>query len=86
MIKYQDISINKIVSEIKTKSCFISSFTQNPNNRIIITGHFNGLVQLWSPNFDNNLVVKIFVHPYSVNALCVDFDGYTLTISVMILK
>ena len=79
MIKYQDISIGKIVSEIKTKSGFISSFTQNPSNGIIITGHSNGLVQLWSPNFGNNSVVKIFAHPYSVNALCVDFDGYTLT-------
>ena len=78
MIKYQDISIGKIVSEIKTKSGFITSFTQNPSNAVIISGHSNGLVQMWTPNFASDPVVKIFAHPYSVNALSVDIDGYTL--------
>ena len=32
VIKYQDISIGKVISEIKTKSGIISSFTQNPHN------------------------------------------------------
>ena len=77
-IKYQDVSIGKIVSEIKTKSGFITSFTQNPSNAIIVSGHSNGLVQMWTPNYGNESVVKIFAHPYSVNAMAVDIDGYTL--------
>ena len=48
VIKYQDISIGKVISKIKTKSVIISSFTQNPHNAVIVSEHSNGLVQIHS--------------------------------------
>ena len=74
-IKYLDISIGQIVSEIKNKSGIISSFTQNPYNAVIISGHSNGLIQMWTPNFASTPVVKIFGHSSGVNGLAVDLEG-----------
>ena len=44
MIKYQDVSIGKIISEIKSKNGEIKSMCLNPYNAVIITGHSNGTV------------------------------------------
>lgn len=78
MIKYLDVSIGKVVAEIKTKSGIISSFTQNPSNAVIISGHSNGLAQLWTPNYGSDSVVKIFAHPCAINSISVDVDGYSM--------
>ena len=78
-IKYLDISIGQIVSEIKTNSGIISCLTQNPNNAVIISGHSNGLIQMWTPNYGNTLVVKIFAHSSGINSCCVDLEGNYLT-------
>ena len=78
-IKYLDISIGQIVSEIKTNSGMISCLTQNPNNAVIITGHSNGLIQMWTPNYGDTPVVKIFAHSSKINSICVDLEGNYLT-------
>jgi len=78
-IKYLDISIGQIVSEIKTNSGIISCLTQNPNNAVIISGHSNGLIQMWTPNYGNTPVVKIFAHSSGINSCCVDLEGNYLT-------
>ena len=78
-IKYLDISIGQIVSEIKTNSGIISCLAQNPNNAVIITGHSNGLIQMWTPNYGNTPVVKIFAHSSGINSCCVDLEGNYLT-------
>jgi U3 small nucleolar RNA-associated protein 7 len=78
-IKYLDVSLGKMVSEIKTKSGEISSMSQNPSNAVIITGHSNGCVNMWTPNFASDPVIKILCHPSSVTGLCVDPSGTCLT-------
>ena len=78
-IKYLDISIGQIVSEIKTNSGIISCLTQNPNNAVIISGHSNGLIQMWTPNYGSTPVVKIFAHSSGINSCCVDLEGNYLT-------
>jgi U3 small nucleolar RNA-associated protein 7 len=77
MLKYQDISIGKIISEIKTKSGEMTSMCQNPYNAVIFTGHSNGVVNLFTPNFSES-VVKILTHPNSVNSISVDTTGHYL--------
>ena len=78
-IKYLDISLGQIVSEIKTNSGIISCFAQNPHNAVIITGHSNGLIQMWTPNYGSTPVVKIFAHSSGINSCCVDLEGNYLT-------
>lgn len=78
-IKYLDISLGKIVAESKTKSGIISSFAQNPYNAVIITGHSNGLLQMWTPNYGSTPVVKIFAHSSGINSCSFDLDGNYLT-------
>jgi U3 small nucleolar RNA-associated protein 7 len=69
--------MGKIVSEIKTKNGIFSCFCQNPQNAVITSGHTNGILNLWTPNFSEP-VVKIFAHSTKINSVCIDNDGYTL--------
>ena len=78
-IKYLDISLGQIVSESKTKSGIISCLAQNPYNAVIISGHSNGLLQMWTPNYGSTPVVKIFAHSSGINSCCVDLEGNYLT-------
>lgn len=75
MIKYQDVTLGKIVSEIKTKNGEITSMCQNPYNAVICTGHSNGTVNMWTPNYGSDPVVKILSHPFSVNTMSIDPTG-----------
>jgi len=74
-IKYLDISLGKIISEIKTKNGIIKSMCQNPKNGVIITGHSNGLINMYTPNYGNDSIIKIFAHNNNVNNICIDIDG-----------
>merc|ERR1711957_269524 len=81
-IKYQDISIGNIVTEIKTKSGEITCMTQNPHNATIATGHSTGVVNIYTPNF-NDPVASILTHPNTVNNLAIDITGnYMVTSGV----
>lgn len=73
-VKYQDVSIGKIITEIKTKSGDITSMSQNPRNAVILTGHSNGVVNLYTPNFSDP-VATLLTHPNSVNNVAVDHSG-----------
>lgn len=79
MIKYLDYSIGQIVSEIKTKSAEISSMTQNIQNSVITTGHSNGTINFWTPNYSSEPVIKILGHPTKVNHVGIDNTGNYLT-------
>jgi U3 small nucleolar RNA-associated protein 7 len=79
MIKYLDVSIGKMMSEIKTKSGDITALCQNPHNAVIVTGHSNGCLNMWTPNFASEPVVKILCHPSSINSVSVDPHGHYLT-------
>jgi len=78
MIKYQDVSIGQIVSEIKSKSGDITAMTQNPWNAVILSGHSNGCINMWTPNYGSEPVVKILAHSNTVNSISVDPQGYYL--------
>lgn len=77
MIKYQDISIGKIISEIKTKSGDITSMCQNSNNAVVLTGHSNGCINMWTPNLPE-AVIKILAHPNTISSVSVDPNGFNL--------
>lgn len=77
-IKYLDVSIGKLISEIKTKSGEITCMVQNPQNAVIVTGHSNGVVNMWTPNFASEPVVKILTHPSAVKNVAVDPTGQYL--------
>jgi U3 small nucleolar RNA-associated protein 7 len=77
MIKYQDVSIGKIISEIKSKNGEIKSMCLNPYNAVILTGHSNGCVSMWTPNMGEP-VVKFLAHSNSVTSLSVDVYGKNL--------
>jgi U3 small nucleolar RNA-associated protein 7 len=77
-IKYLDVSLGKLVTEIKTKSGDITCMVQNPHNAVIITGHSNGCVNMWTPNFASEPVVKILTHPGAVQSVSVDPTGQYL--------
>jgi len=51
--------------------------TQNQQNAIILSGHTNGCVCLWSPNLPDP-VVKILTHATTVSSLSVDYAGNCL--------
>ena len=78
-IKYLDVSMGKVASEIKTKSGDITALSQNPFNAIIVSGHSNGCVNMWTPNFASEPVVKLLCHPNSVSSVTVDPYGNYLT-------
>lgn len=73
-LKYQDVTTGKLVSEIHTKTGTPCSFTQNPYNAILHTGHQNGTVTLWSPNSSEPLV-KLLAHKGPVRSVGVDREG-----------
>ena len=62
--KYSDIFLWKIVAEAKTKSGMISCLAQNPYNPVIISGHSNRLIKIWTPKYGITPVFKIFAHSY----------------------
>lgn len=53
--------------------------TQNIQNSIIVTGHSNGTVNFWSPNYNSEPVVKMLTHPNSVTNVVIDNSGNYLT-------
>lgn len=53
--------------------------SQNPQNSVIVTGHSNGTVNLWTPNYSGEPVVKLLAHPNVVNHVVVDMKGNYIT-------
>lgn len=66
--------MGKIVSEIKTRDAQLTTLVQNCYNGIMLTGHSNGVVSMYSPNIPDP-VVKILAHPTKVSAIAVDLEG-----------
>ena len=57
----------------------ISCLAQNPYNPVIISGHSNRLIKIWTPKYGITPVFKIFAHSYLQILYCVDLDGNYLT-------
>lgn len=73
-LKYQDTSTGELVSEHRTGYGACYSMTQNPYNAVIHTGHYNGIVCLWTPNM-GKAAVKMFCHKGALTSLAIDRQG-----------
>jgi U3 small nucleolar RNA-associated protein 7 len=54
--------------------------TQNPSNAVMVTGHPNGTVAMWSPN-EKEPLVTMLAHPSTVKGVAVDEAGRYLATS-----
>ncbi|XP_018495127.1 WD repeat-containing protein 46 [Galendromus occidentalis] len=73
-LHWVDISIGTMVGRINTKTGRIPFLRKNPTNGIVLTGHQNGVVRMWSPNSSTN-VVELLAHKSSVTDVVVDRGG-----------
>lgn len=73
-LKYRDISTGALVSQHRSKLGPCAVLAVNPHNAVVITGHANGVVSMWTPNMPDP-VVKILAHRGPVRALAVDPSG-----------
>jgi U3 small nucleolar RNA-associated protein 7 len=75
-VKYLDVSVGKVVAELKTKKGEPLCMQQNPQNGVICIGHNTGEVTMWTPNMGSTPVVKILTHPSApVTSLATSRDG-----------
>merc|ERR1712217_614502 len=82
ILRYQDISIGKKISEHKTSYGTCNVMRQNPWNAVLCLGHYNGIVSMWTPNVAKP-VTKILCHRGSVTTVAVDTTGnYLVTTGI----
>merc|ERR1712113_180067 len=74
ILRYQDISIGKKISEHKTSYGTCNVMRQNPWNAVLWLGHYNGIVSMGTPNVAKP-VTKILCHRGSVMTVAVDITG-----------
>ncbi len=53
--------------------------TQNIQNSVIATGHSNGTINMWTPNYGSEPAIKLLAHPTTINNICIDYTGTYLT-------
>ncbi|XP_062515395.1 uncharacterized protein LOC134190874 [Corticium candelabrum] len=81
-LKYQDVSTGSFVAEYKTRKGPCDVLTHNPYNAIVLLGHHNGVVSMWSPNSGAPLV-KMLCHRGPVRAIAIDREGLYMATSGM---
>mmetsp|Transcript_5895 Transcript_5895/g.7988 ORF Transcript_5895/g.7988 Transcript_5895/m.7988 type:complete len:163 (+) Transcript_5895:149-637(+) len=75
-LKWLDVSMGQVMAEAKTKRGAPTCMRQNRMNGVMLTGHGNGEVAMWTPNMGSRPVVKILAHPSApMTSLCVSRDG-----------
>ncbi|KAJ8024819.1 WD repeat-containing protein 46 [Holothuria leucospilota] len=79
-LQYLDVSIGKLVAEIKTKLGRLNVMAQNPQNAVIHLGDSKGTVTLWTPN-QPEPVVKMLCHRSAVRSIAVDAKGLYMATS-----
>ncbi|XP_076822160.1 WD repeat-containing protein 46-like [Clavelina lepadiformis] len=79
-LQYLDISQGQIVSTINTKCGRLEVLCQNPANAVVLLGHYNGTVTMWSPNQKKPLV-KMLSHKTALRSIAVDQTGNYLATS-----
>ncbi|XP_039268926.2 WD repeat-containing protein 46-like [Styela clava] len=79
-LHYLDISIGKNIASIRTKGRRLNVLAQNPYNAIMLTGHHNGTVSMWSPNMKEPLV-QMLCHKSAIRAIAVDKTGLYMATS-----
>lgn len=79
-ISWIDVSIGKMVNNFKMKTQRVMTMKQNPSNAIILTGHTNGTVSMWSPN-QNTSLASMLCSGSALRDLAVTDDGAYLATS-----
>lgn len=73
-LSWLDVSIGKMIAHTYTNAGRLNILTQNPYNALVVTGHANGSVSMWSPNVITPLV-RMLCHPHPIRAIAVDHGG-----------
>ncbi|XP_077495528.1 WD repeat-containing protein 46 [Amblyomma americanum] len=76
-LSWLDTSIGKMVTQFNAKSGRLNVMKQNPYNAVILTGHTNGVVKMWTPNVKEPLVSMLCAKA-PVRDLAVDQRGLYL--------
>lgn len=79
-LHYLDTSIGKEVVSHRTKFNRINVMAQNPYNAVMLLGHHNGTVTMWSPNMKEPLL-KMLCHRNAIRAIAVDKSGLYMATS-----
>ncbi|KAJ4461283.1 putative U3 small nucleolar RNA-associated protein 7 [Paratrimastix pyriformis] len=74
VLKYHDVSTGRLVAQHPTHLGESISMCQNPHNAVMLLGHANGTVTMWTPNMAEP-VVKMLTHAAPVQAIGVDNAG-----------
>jgi len=89
VLRWQDVTTGQLVGasgtgSLPTKNGDVrSAFCANPHNAVVIAGHANGVVSMWSPNCtaSSGALVKILAHRGPVLSCAVDGRGLHLVTS-----
>lgn len=73
-LTYQDVSTGQLVAQHRTRLGACSVMAQNQHNAVLVLGHGNGTVTMWTPN-QTTPVVRMLVHRGPVRAVAVDPTG-----------
>lgn len=73
-LHYLDTSIGKEIVSHRTKFSRLNVMTQNPYNAVILMGHHNGTLTMWSPNMKEPLL-KMICHKNAMRSIAVDKTG-----------
>ncbi|KAA6390338.1 MAG: putative U3 small nucleolar RNA-associated protein 7 [Streblomastix strix] len=81
VLKYMDTSTGQQISLHKTHLGPCMVMEQNPHNAVILVGHTNGVVSMWSPNCAHEPLVKMLTHGGPVRAVSCDLSGHYMATS-----
>eukprot|EP01006_Ploeotia_vitrea_P036272 TRINITY_DN66002_c4_g1_i1.p1 TRINITY_DN66002_c4_g1~~TRINITY_DN66002_c4_g1_i1.p1 ORF type:complete len:579 (+),score=299.94 TRINITY_DN66002_c4_g1_i1:67-1803(+) len=81
-LSYHDTSTGQVVVQHRTSMGDCDVMCQNPYNAVILLGHTNGQVTMWTPNMSTP-VVKMFTHRAKLTSIAVDRSGRYLTTAGM---
>ena len=78
-LKWLDVSMGKVISEARTKRGAPICLKQNRMNGVMLSGHGNGEVAMWTPNMGSRPVVRMLAHPSApLTSISVSRDGHYL--------
>jgi len=79
-LSWLDVSVGKMVTETWTKMGSLQVMCQNPATAVLVLGHSQGTVTMWTPNMKEP-AAKMLVHGQPCRAVSVDRSGNYLATS-----
>jgi len=73
-LTWLDVSVGKIVAQTWTKQGSLEVLGQNPASAVLVAGHSQGTVTMWTPSM-KECAAKMLVHRQPVRALALDRTG-----------